>query len=199
VSAYRGFRAFPIVTVSGLTPQSLIASETFPRVTMLGADVETVRGPWGVRGEAAAFVEDALQSTRVPVGVPARSVEAGAGADRRAGDYRIAANVLWSWRGVDAGDPAGRAFADDDELNRDDLSIVVVADRSFARETRTLRVLTVYDPIDGTAFGRLIAAISLRDDLWVEGSGGVFTGSAPDTLGRLTRRDFVYARIRIFF
>jgi hypothetical protein len=199
VSAYRGLRTFPIVTVSGLTPQSLIATEAFPRFTMLGADFETVRGPWGVRGEAAVFVEDVLQSTRLPVGVPARSVEAGAGADRRAGDYRVAANVLWSWRGVDAGDPVGQAFADDDELNRDDLSLVVVADRSFARETRTLRVLTVYDPIDATAFGRIIAAVSLRDDVWVEGSGGIFTGSSPDTLGRLTRRDFVYTRLKIFF
>ena len=199
MSAYRGFRPFPIVTVAGPTPQSLIATETFPRFTMLGADFETVRGPWGMRGEAAVFVEDELQSTTAPVGVPGRSVEAGAGADRRAGDYRIAANVRWSWRGVDAHDPAGRAFAADDELNRDDLSIVVVADRSFARETRTLRVLTVYDPVDGTAFGRLIAAISLRDEIWVEGSGGIFTGSSPDTLGRLTRRDFVYTRLKIFF
>ena len=207
VSAYRGFRTFPIVTVSALTPQSPIATEIFPRFTMLGADFETVRGPWGVRAEAAAFVEDERQATgriggsnlRVPVGVPARSIEAGAGADRRAGDYRLAANVLWSWRGVDADDPVGQAFADDDELNRDDLSIVVIADRSFARETRTLRALTVYDPVDGTAFGRIIAAVSLRDDVWVEGSGGVFTGSAPDTLGLLTRRDFVYTRLKIFF
>ena len=51
---------------------------------------------------------------------------------------------------------------------------------------------------DGTAFGRVIAAASLRDNVWLEGSGGLFTGSAPDILGQLTRRDFVYARLKIF-
>jgi hypothetical protein len=78
------------------------------------------------------------------------------------------------------------------------VSVVGAIDRSFARETRTLRVFGVYDPEDRTLFARLIAAVSLRDNLWLEGSGGLFTGSSPDTLGRLTRRDFIYTRLKLF-
>jgi hypothetical protein len=41
--------------------------------------------------------------------------------------------------------------------------------------------------------------VSLRDNLWLEGSGGLFAGSSLDTIGRLTHRDFAYARLRVFF
>ena len=153
VSAYRGLRAFA----------------PYDRFAMLGADFETVRGPWGLRGEAAWFSDD--------------RVEGGIGADRRAGEYRIAANVLVTHEALDGTDAL----------------IVASADRNFARETRTLRVLGVYDPIDDTGFARVIAAISLRDNVWLEGSGGVFAGSSNDTIGRLTRRDFAYARLKVFF
>lgn len=196
VSAYRGFRTFPTITLD--LPTALLL-ESFPRFTMIGGDVETVRGPWGVRGEVAAFVDDELQSTRVARGVPGRSIEAGAGVDRRAGDYRVAANVLWSWRGADPQQPLAAVLEGDDDVNGSDLSLVVVTDRSFARETRTLRGLAVVDPADGTAFGRVIAAVSLRDNTWVEGSAGIFAGSSPDTIGRLTRRDFLYVRLKVFF
>jgi len=57
----------------------------------------------------------------------------------------------------------------------------------------------VYDPGDATAFGRIIAAISVRDNVWLEGSGGVFTGTSADVLGRLSQRDFLYARLKVFF
>ena len=80
-----------------------------------------------------------------------------------------------------------------------ELNVVIAADRSFARETRTVRVFAVYDPTDGTTFARVIGAISLRDSVWVEGSGGLFIGTSDDTLGRLSTRDFVYARLRVFF
>jgi hypothetical protein len=196
VTAYRGFRTFPTITLDVPTAS---LRESFPRFTMVGGDVETVRGPWGVRGELAAFMDDELQSTRAARGVPGRSIEAGAGVDRRAGDYRVAANVLWSWRGIDPQDPLAAVLDGDDEVSGSDLSLVVVTDRSFARETRTLRGLAVVDPADGTVFGRVIAAISLRDNTWVEGSAGIFAGSSPDTIGRLTRRDFLYARLKVFF
>jgi hypothetical protein len=166
---------------------------------MLGGDFETVHGPWGVRGEVAVFPEDELQSTRAAVGVRGKSIEGGVGVDRRAGDYRMAANVIWSWRAIDASSPVARAFDGDDEVERSDVSLVVAADRSFARETRTLRVLTVYDPGDATVFARLITAVSVRDNVWLEGSAGMFAGSSLDTIGRLTRRDFAYARLKVFF
>ena len=199
VSAYRGFRTFPVLTVSPTFAGPLVVTETFPRFTMIGGDFETVRGLWGVRGEVAVFPHDEMQSTRAGRGVPGHGIEGGAGVDRRAGDYRIAANVLWSWRRVDTSTPAGRDFGGDEELERSDLSLVVAADRSFARETRTLRVLAVYDPGDATVFNRLIGAVSVRDNLWIEGSAGIFAGSSLDTIGRLTNRDFAYVRLKVFF
>ena len=172
VSSYRGFRAFPAVT--GIPAgSSLVLHETFPRFTMVGADLETVRGAWGVRGEVAAFTDD-------------DSVEGGVGVDRRAGEYRLAANVLYSWR------------RDVDPL-RDSLTVVGAAERTFARETRTLRLFTAWNPDERTVFGRVIAAVSLRDNVWLEGSAGVFAGSSLETIGRLTNRDFLYARFKTFF
>jgi hypothetical protein len=194
VSAYRGFRSFPIVTVLA-SPAGLNVAETFPRFTMIGGDFETVRGPWGVRGEVAAFVDDELQAMTVPRGVSGESVDAGIGVDRRAGDYRVAANVLWSWRSADE----ITAPIPDESLRGSDVTLVVAADRSFARESRTLRVFGVYDPADATAFGRAIAAVSVRDNVWLEASGGVFTGSSADVIGRLSRRDFLYGRLKVFF
>jgi hypothetical protein len=195
VSGYRGFRSFPIVTapVTAAGPAGL---ETFPRYTMLGADFETVRGPWGLRGEVAAFVDDELQASTLPRGVPGKSIDGGIGLDRRAGDYRIAANVLWSWRSADLEENLRAA---DEALHGSDVTLVIAADRSFARETRTVRVFAVYDPTDDTAFGRVIAAFSLRDNVWLEGSGGVFSGSSLDVVGRLSRRDFLYGRLKVFF
>jgi hypothetical protein len=72
------------------------------------------------------------------------------------------------------------------------------ADR-YTRETRTLHVFAVYDPVDATAFGRVIAAVSVRDNVWLGGSGGIFTDSSTDVLGRLSQRDFLYARLKVFF
>lgn len=202
VSAYRGIRAFPISTLITHGPPEdghYKIRESFPRFTMIGGDFETVHGPWGVRGEVAAFVDDELQSTRTVSGVPAHSVTAGIGVDRKAGDYRIAADVLWSQSGVDASDPAAQPFACDEEVERSDVSIVAAADRSFARETRTVRLFAVYDPADATTFTRVIAAVSLRDNVWLEGSAGLLTGTSLDIIGRLTRRDFAYARLKVFF
>ena len=196
VSAYRGYRSFPTLTV--LTEaEGPFVRESFARFTMMGGDFETVRGPWGVRGEVAAFIDDELQATGGARGVEGKSVESGVGLDRRAGDYRVAANVLWSWRAPD--EPLVLPGLGEEELERTDFSVVVAADRNFARETRTLRLFAVYDPADETVFARVIAAVSLRDNVWLEGSGGLFAGAAADTIGRLTRRDFVYTRLKVFF
>ncbi len=218
-SVYRGLRAFPTSTIEGLAPpastdadraaflgeapdavqQPLAVVQTFPRFTMIGGDFETVAGAWGLRGEVAAFVDDQLQSTRAARGVPGASVEGGVGVDRRAGDYRVALNVLVGHRSPDRSDPVGAAFIGDDEVDRIDMALVAAVDRSFVKQTRTLRVFTVYDPADRTAFVRAIGAVSLRDNLWIEGSGGLFAGSSLDTIGRLTNRDFAYARLKVFF
>jgi len=201
VSGYRGFRAFPTLTLVPTFAPPTLVRETFPRFTMIGGDFETVRGAWGVRGEVAAFVEDELQSSVLARGVPGRSIDAGVGLDRKAGNYRIAGDVLWSNRHVDLdGESSPRTLSlAADELNGDDLNFVLAAERSFARETRTVRVFVVNDPLDATTFARVIAGFNLRDDLTLEGSGGLFVGTSADTLGRLSRRDFFYARLKIFF
>jgi hypothetical protein len=191
LSAYRGFRAFPSLTVVPTFAPPPLVVETFPRYTMIGGDLETVRGAWGVRGEVAAFVDDELQSTRLARGVPGRSLDAGVGLDRKTGSYRLAGNVLMSVRRADSDTAA--------DVNRTDVSLVVAADRSFARETRTLRVFAVHTPTDGTTFARVIAATSLRDNVWLEGSAGVFSGASSNIIGRLTQRDFVYGRVKVYF
>jgi hypothetical protein len=154
VSAYRGLRTFA----------------PYERFTMIGGDFEAARGPWGVRGELAVFAED-------------DAIEGGIGVDRRAGDYRLAANAVVTDRPIEG----------------TDVLLVVSTDRNFARETRRVRVFAVYDPTDDTAFGRVIASTSLRDNVWLEGSAGIFAGESRDTIGRLTRRDFLYARLQVFF
>ena len=176
-TAYRGFRTFPLISID--PPRGLL--ESFPRFTMIGGDFETVHGPWGIRGELAAFLDDRVQSPNGAAPIEAKTVDAGVGVDRRAGSYRVAANLLYSHR------------------LEDDLSIVIAADRSFARQTRTVRLFAVYDPADETAFVRAIASANVRDNVTVEASAGLFTGSSSDTLGRLTQRDFLYARCKVFF
>jgi hypothetical protein len=153
------------------------AVAVYPRFTMIGADFETVHGAWGVRGEAAWF----------DTSLPGR-FEGGIGADRRAGHYRVALNAVVS-------------HADDT-----DVTLVGWGERTFARETRSVRLLGVYDPADATAFVRGIGAVSFRDNLWLEASAGWLTGEADaaaprtgDILGLLSHRDFLYLRLRVHF
>ena len=151
-----------------------------------------------IKGELNETSFSRSRISRAERGVPGRSIEGGIGLDRRAGNYRVAGNVLWSWRGVDGADPSA-LLAGDPELERSDLTLVGSADRSFARETRSLRAFAAYDPVDRTLFGRIIGAVNLRTNAWLEGSAGLFGGSATDTLGRLTHRDFLYTRLKVFF
>src|SRR5882762_10493523 len=60
--AGRDSRAIPLVVPTVV--------ETFPRFTMLATDCETVRGPWGLRGEVAWFPDDTLQSFSPVTSVP---------------------------------------------------------------------------------------------------------------------------------
>lgn len=197
LSAYRGLRSFPTLSAPTLASPYV---ETFPRFTMLGGDFETVHGEWGIRGEAAAFVDDTLPLVSAGEGGPrlstadGHSMNAGVGVDRRAGNYRIAGDVLWSYRA------AG-------QRSDSDMTLVAAADRSFVHDTRMVRVLAVYDPGDAF-FVRGIVTVSVRDDIAIEGSSGLFTadasminrgGLAVDTLARFARRDFLYARLKVLF
>ena len=146
----------------------------------------------------AAFVEDELQSFRALGGVPGRSINGGIGIDRRAGDYRIAANVLWSRSDVDESDPRRNGLPATKKWNA--RIVRWFSPRPLVRAgNRTLRLFAVYDPAESTAFMRVIGSVTVRDNVWLEGSGGLFTGSSLDVIGRLTRRDFFYARLKVFF
>src|SRR5690606_3716640 len=67
---------------------------THPRYTMIGADMETVTGRWAWRAEAAFFPDRPLQIEDEPGIFEGHVFEAGAGVDRRAGDFTLSASVL---------------------------------------------------------------------------------------------------------
>ncbi len=197
-SVYRGFEPLPLYTAtvvglpsSGTSVRTMLDAE-FPRFTMLGADFETTQGVWGLRGEAALFVSREIQrSSPLLLSTPGRTLDAGVGVDRRAGDYRFAGSVLFSRRWLEAGDAP--------DVDKSGVTLVGVADRSFARQTRTLRAVTLYDPADGTVFARSTIAWNLRDNWWVEGSGGIFLGQSAGVVGQLSSRDFVFLRLKVFY
>lgn len=204
-SVYRGFEPFPSWAI-GSTPvpgpgQGIryTLRETFPRFTMIAGDFEAVRGPWGLRGELAWFPEDTLQSLSALTPVPGQTLQGGIGVDRRAGAYRVSGNVLVVRSRVDAEALAAKAFPFDEEVEDTAVTLIGWAERSFARETRRVRLLGVYDPEAQSAFVRGVAAFSLRDNVWLEGSAGWLRGDGLDTLGRLSRRDFLYTRLMVHF
>ena len=195
VSAYRGFESLAVYQVeASASPDVLpVVHERFPRFTMLGADFETVRGEWGIRGEVAAFVDRTLQAIDRPLLADGRSVEFGAGVDRKTGAYRVSGSVVATRRWV-----TGESLLAP-RIDRDDVIVVAALDRSFARETRTLRVFGVYNPDEESAFARVITTWSIRDNVAVEASAGWFTGDGTDAFSRLASRDFVYGRLKVFF
>jgi hypothetical protein len=160
----------------------------YPRFTMAGADFETVAGSWAVRGEVAAFARDAFQSPRGGLPLTGRSFDAGGGVDRKAGEYRVSGQVL-----------VHREDYDDRAGSRTDVSLIVSADRTFARQRYEGRLFGVYNPTSGAAFVRGVARANLRDNLALEGSIGAFGGDGADTIGRLSDSDFGYVRLKYFF
>jgi len=202
-SVYRGFEAFPTLSLGPALPTFAPGRpvhnlyQAFPRFTMMAGDFETVRGPWGLRGEAAWFPEDTLQSDSPLAAVPGRSLEVGVGLDRRAGSYRVSGNVVVSRRRADAGGDAGRRLGA--AANTTDTLLVGWAERTFARETRSLRLLAAWNPDARSAFVRAIGSVSLRDNVAVEVSGGWLHGEGRDALSRLSMRDFATARLKVHF
>jgi hypothetical protein len=196
VSAYRGLEPFGLAT-AGLPlagAAALPVNITYPRFTMLGGDFETVRGQWGVRGEVAAFVEDSFQgSLRIVSGA---SIDAGVGVDRQAGAYRISGTALVHRETYD--EPL-LATSNDALSGRSNLSLIVAADRTFARERYRLRTFGVYTPDESNAFLRAIGVANLRDNLALEGSVGWFAGEGQNLIGTFANSDFLYARVKYYF
>ena len=191
-SAYRGFEPFPLLAIAaGDQTLPFTFEERFPRFTMIGGDFETVRGEWGLRGEAAAFVERSLQTATGIV--KGRAFEGGVGVDRKAGSYRLSGNAIVAWRA-----PEGPAFSPA-LANQTDTTLVLSVDRSFARETRSIRAFAVYNPDEQSTFARVIGSFSLRDNVALEASAGLFAGDGADVLARFADRDFLYLRLKVFY
>jgi hypothetical protein len=184
LSGYRGFRTFGIYAVPG----PFTVERIYPRFTMIGADFETVLGPWGVRGELAAFTTDAFQPDTPASAPTGSSFDAGGGIDRKAGEYRISGQVL-----------VHHESHDDTREGPTDVSLIVSADRTFARQKYEGRLFGVYNPTSGAAFVRGIARANLRDNVALEGSIGAFTGDGTDNIGRFADSDFAYIRLKYFF
>lgn len=207
VSAFRGFESFGLYALEGVetippVPPPFVPAAgpptvaiVYPRFTMIGADFEAVRGKWGLRGEAAAFVDDNFQSPELRV-VTGHSFDAGVGVDRRAGDYTLSGTVLVRSESYDSPLPVVGSDATD---GRTDVSFVVSADRTFARERYRFRGFGVYNATEASGFVRGIGMATLRDNLALEASIGWFAGEGRDLVGRFGDSDFVYVRFKYFF
>jgi hypothetical protein len=193
VSTFRGFQPFGLYRLDPCTgpPCRGLALE-YPRFTMVGADFETVRGPWGLRGEIAAFLDDSFQGPAVQV-IPGQSFDAGIGVDRRAGTLQLSGTVVVHRESYDPSGAAAPLPA------RTDVSLIVSADRAFRGDRHRLRMFGVANPPEGSGFLRGIASTTLRDNLALEGSVGWFIGDGVDTVGRFSDSDFVYARLKYYF
>ena len=192
VSAYRGFEPFGLASLGKLGSAAAIVPIVVdhPRFTMVGADFETVRGEWGVRGEVAAFVDDRFQDP-FPRVIDGRSLDAGLGVDRKTGAYRVSGTILMHRESY--------AASIDGKRGRADLSLIVSADRAFSRERYQFRAFTVYDAHERSAFLRGIATAKIRDAVAVEGSIGWFAGEGQDLIGRFSDRDFAYLKVKYYF
>lgn len=191
VMAWRGFEPLPVYSAATSGPNGITLLGTHPRTAVVGVDAETVLGAWGLRAEAAWHLRDTLQALDRVAAVPARSVEAGLGVDRRAGDYRVSLSALLMERRARQ---AGGA-----RIDGRDVQLVSAVDRSFAAETRRVRVFAVYNPQDDSAFVRGTASWSPHDGAWIDASVGWLRGTSTDTLSRLADRDFVSVRVTVSF
>lgn len=202
ISAYRGFEAFGLYRLGEIPPASSAPISPailleYPRFTMLGGDFEAVRGKWGMRGEVAAFVDDHFQSPDLRI-VSGRSFDAGAGVDRRAGDYTLSATVLVHSETYDMPLTVNEG-EDEDPDGRSDLSLVMSLDRAFARERYRIRGFGVFNTTEASAFVRGIGMANVRDNLALEASIGWFAGDGRDLVGRFGDSDFAYLRLKYYF
>jgi hypothetical protein len=83
-------------------------------------------------------------------------------------------------------------------------SVVVAADRSFARERYRTQTFAVYNATERATFLRNTTSVELRTNVVLEGSVGWFFGSGTsrarrDVIGRFSDRDFLHARLRVHF
>ncbi len=200
VSVFRGFEPFGLYTFDEVTAAPPTVAVVYPRFTMIGGDFEAVRGKWGLRGEAAAFVDDNFQSADLRV-VTGHSIDAGVGVDRRAGDYTLSGTVLVHSESYDRLVVLRSSADSNDDVSdgRTDVSLVVSADRTFARERYRVRGFGVYNAATASGFVRGIGIANLRDNLAFEASIGWFAGDGRDLIARFGDSDFAYLRVKYYF
>ena len=194
-SVYRGFDAFgPIALEFTSAPPvspAVIGElvESHPRFTMVAGDFETVHGKWAMRGEVALFPERRLAGIGRVGLVDAKSIDAGVGVDRRAGDFGIFASAIlhreWS--------------AEDPAIDRMNVSIVGSIERPFRRDRWLARAFGVLNPGDRSGFLRGLVLWKPRDNVTYEFSAAAFLGTGDDSIGRFKGRDFLFARLKYHF
>jgi hypothetical protein len=198
VSAYRGFDAFGAVVFepTGLPGPGMPPGNTLPgrfvgrheRFTMVGGDIEAVAGSWVLRGELAAFDRKLAGVSRAGL-VDGTVLEAGAGAERRAGRFRTYGLVL-----------VRRERADLDPLiERTDVSVVGSIERPFAGDRYLARVFGLVNPSDRSGFLRGLLSWDAQDNVTVDVSGAFFVGSGDDLVSRFSDRDFLFVRLGYHF
>lgn len=202
-SGYPGFGRLSAIPIGVLAPpgtpppfapNAVVVRERYPRFTMIGGDLETVRGEWAWRGEAALTLGDTVATGDSPLGVKGRSLRAGVGADRRAGAFRLNGSLLLERRAADAHPVLGSDAETDTNV-----SMVVGGERGFARDTRKVRVFGAWNLADASGFTRTIGSWSLRDNLSLDGTIGWFFGEGDDTISRFADRDFVAVSLKAYF
>ena len=220
---YRGFDAFGPITLELTGPPSpgpppsvpgeLV--EWHPRFTMVSGDFETVQGDWAMRGEVAMFPERTFAGAGRGGLVNGRSIDAGAGVERRAGDYRLFASAIlhreWSSEGVvprsvensrELENGTSPEFSTDrgtTPYRRTDVSLVGSVDRPFRRDTWLVRVFGVMNAVDRSGFLRGLLLWKPRDNVTWEFSAATFLGTGDDSIGRFKGRDFLFARLKYHF
>ena len=200
LGAFRGFRPLPVYRLTeailAAVPQVFVAG-SYPRFTMASADFETAFRRWALRGEAVVSSEDAIQASGSATTARGHTVQAGIGADRAVGGYRILGELVV--RTATIGHPdLGIDLLTITPLrfDRRSISAVMVAERRFARDTRLLRAFGIYDATARNGVVRANGAISVREGLWVEATAGWFAGRRrTGALAPFIDSDFVYARV----
>jgi hypothetical protein len=139
-------------------------------------------------------VRDAFQAENAAIVRDGHSFDAGGGVDRKAGEYRVSAQLLLHHESYDNA-PLPLALPS----SRTDVSLIGSADRTFARQRYSARLFGVYNPSSDAGFVRGIMTATLKDNLALEGSIGWFAGSGTDTIGRFSQSDFGYVRLKYFF
>ena len=131
------------------------------------------------------FTEKTLQGA-TGTAVKGRAFDAGAGFDRRTGEFRVFASAIlhrqWS--------------TEDPSVSRTDVSLVGSIERQFGRDRYLARAFTVINPGDASGFVRCLFVWRVRDDVAVEGSAAAFLGEGDDALARFNTRDFMLVRVR---